>query len=375
MKKTIVVFSNPFGYGPTGNAIPIIRSLLKKINYVDIIFAGSGLCMEIISEVPIKKVYLDERNENQIKDYLCSLDNPFVIGSQNRFCIRAAKKLNIPCSFVDVLAWFWNKIPEDHLLADEIFWIRFPNIKDKMTEGYNNIHLVSSIISTLPPAISKKKRLMIHIGGAKYPLSNEIPYSYLNLIAKGSNALKISENFDHIIFAGGSEAVNYLKQKIVNKKLLLVSLAKEKFIQKLSQSAHMMTIAGVSSTLESFSLNVPTSFLLPLNLSQIALLNVLLKNKCAPNYLQWDNYVEVNKNLMDMTEKDAIVEINKYATIVNNDDKLSKKFIDDFANMAELIPNNSKQVKLIEYIGDSGADEIVDILIKKWGLPKSNIRS
>lgn len=362
------MFSNPFGYGPTSNAASVLKSLLKKIKDADIIFAGSSLCMEIISDVPVKKVLLDERNEDQIINYLCSLDKPFVIGSQNRFCIKVAKKLNIPCSFIDTLAWFWKKIPEDHLLADEIFWIRFSNTDDKIIKRQDNIHIVSSIIGTLPIVRLKKNYLTIHIGGAKYPLSNEPPYAYLNLVAKGLNILRKSEKFDHIIFAGGSEAVNYLKQKIVDKKIFLVSLVKEKFVQKLSQSVHMMTTAGVSSSLESFSLNVPTSFLLPLNLSQVALLDVLLKNNCAINYMQWDNYVEVNRNLKNMTEKDAIVEINKYANIVDNDEKLSKKFVNDFINMAISIPNNSKQIKLMKYMGNSGADEIVNVLIKKWKL-------
>jgi len=326
--------------------------------------------MEITSEIPVKKVYLDERNEDQIKKYLCNLDCPFVIGTQNRFCIKAAKKLNIPCSFVDVLAWFWKKIPEDHLLADEIFWIKFPNVRDKIPKNQGNIHIVSGIISTFPPVISKKKRLIIHIGGAKYPLSNEIPYSYLNLIAKALNMFKVGKYFDHVIVAGGSEAIHYLKQKVENKNVILVSLAKEKFIQKLNRSIHIMTTAGVSSTLESFSLEVPTSFLLPLNLSQVALLDILIESNSAPNYLQWDDYVKIDKNLRNMTEKDTIKKINAYASIVDNDKKLSSKFVDDFNNMATSIPDNLKQIKLIKYIGESGADEVVDILIEKWGLLK-----
>jgi len=71
-----------------------------------------------------------------------------------------------------------------------------------------------------------------------------------------------------------------------------------------------------------------------------------------------------------MTEKDTIKKINAYASIVDNDKKLSSKFVDDFNNMATSIPDNLKQIKLIKYIGESGADEVVDILIEKWGLLK-----
>ncbi len=371
MIRTIAIFSNPFGYGPTGNAIPILRSLFRKIKDIDIIFVGSNLCLEIISDTLVKKVVLDERNQEEIEKFLGTLDNPHVIGSQNRFCIKAAKKLQIPCAFLDVLAWFWEKIPPDHLLADEIFWINFPGIKNKIPPNQNNIHIVSGIISSLPRKKSKKNHAMMHIGGAKYPLSESLPYAYLDLIAKGLNALKKGKRFDAIIFTGGSQAINYLKHKVTNKKVRLASLVEEKFIQELSQSSHMLTTAGVSSTFESFSLNIPTSFLLPLNLSQIALLDILFKNDCAPNYLIWDNYVKVNNNLRSMTEKDALAEINEYAKIVAGNKRLSNRFSRDFDDLTTLIPESSKQVKLIESIGNSGADEVVDILIKKWELPET----
>ena len=38
MKKNIIVFSNPFGYGPTGTAIPVLTSLLGKVKDSEILF-------------------------------------------------------------------------------------------------------------------------------------------------------------------------------------------------------------------------------------------------------------------------------------------------------------------------------------------------
>lgn len=47
MKKTIVIFSNPFGYGPTGKAIAIAEAFIKS-GYKDILFAGNSFVQEII---------------------------------------------------------------------------------------------------------------------------------------------------------------------------------------------------------------------------------------------------------------------------------------------------------------------------------------
>ncbi len=43
MKKTIVVFSNPFGYCPTGIALPVLESFLNKLNL--------SLCIEKDNQV------------------------------------------------------------------------------------------------------------------------------------------------------------------------------------------------------------------------------------------------------------------------------------------------------------------------------------
>ena len=45
-----------------------------------------------------------------------------------------------------------------------------------------------------------------------------------------------------------------------------------------------------------------------------------------------------------------------------------KKFVQDFIQIAESIPENSKQRELIKYMGETGANEVVDVLIKKWDL-------
>ena len=213
MKKTIVIFSNPFGYGPTGNAIPVIKSLLDRSNGFEVVFAGSGLCMEVASGMSIRCVRLNERDETEIEGFLKTIRCPYVIGSQNRFCVRVAKRAGIPCAFIDTLAWFWKEIPADHLLADEIFWIKFPQIQRKIPSGKKNIHIVSSIVTTIPSSgIKKYKQLIIHIGGAKYPLMEKLPYNYLNLISEGLNGLATSSFFDRVLCAGGFEAIAYLKK-------------------------------------------------------------------------------------------------------------------------------------------------------------------
>lgn len=365
MKKTIVAFSNPFGYGPTGTIIPILKELVGQTKDTRIIFAGSNMCMEIMTNVGVETAILDERSEEDIYAYLKTVPNAYVIGSQNRFCIRAAKRLGIPCAFVDILAWFWNGIPSDHLLADEIFWIKFPGIESKLSQ--KKVHLVSSIITTAS-SFRKEKKLLIHIGGAKYPLMNHLPEHYLNLMAKALNEFLFDGYFNKVLFIGGLEAITYIRPRVFNRNISLATLSKEDFMRESVSASYMFTTAGVSSTLESFSMDIPTSFLPPLNLSHLALTDLLKELKACPQELEWNNYVYVKKELRQLTEKDALVEIDSYAKLIDEDKNLSKTFVEDFSKMAKSIPDNSKQQDLIKYMGHSGGREVADILIEKWKL-------
>ncbi|MFH1049240.1 MAG: hypothetical protein V1732_06290 [Patescibacteria group bacterium] len=364
MKKTIVVFSNPFGYGPTANAIPVIENLLTAVKEIDIIFAGSRLCREIIDNDQIKIVDIDERSRDQIKFFLKTLDNPHIISFQNRFAIKAAKALNLRSAFLDILAWFWNEIPQEHLLADIIFWIRFPGIEKKMPLS-RKIYVVSGIITVLPN-LKKKNQLMIHIGGAKYPFSNNAPTNYLNLLADALNGFSCKNIYKSTLFIGGSEAIEYIKQKSINRDIIFASLSQKEFIKELSQSVHVFTTAGLSSTLESFSQKIPVSFLLPINLTQFVLINMLKRYNACPQYMGWNNYVKVKNNLTKMTEKDAINEFNDYAKKISLNLNIKQKFTRDFIRKANTIPNNTNQNSLVDYIGNTGAKEIAKILIKEW---------
>src|SRR3989338_745788 len=363
---TIVMFSNPFGYGPTGVAIPVLRALLRGFGRSKIIFAGSDHCMEILTGVPVETVLLDERDEGTIETFLRKLKNPYVLGSQNRFCIRVAKKIGATCAFIDILAWLWEAIPYDHLIADEIFWIKFPGIEQKIPQDRHNIHLISSVITTKSPLHKKFGRLMVHIGGAQYPLSSDIPKSYLNLLARGLNGLNTSGRFDEFIFTGGSRALGYNKKIVRNKRVVIRQFPEHRFIDELAGACHMLTTAGVSSTLESFALKVPTSFLLPLNLSQYSFTAMLRQHGACPQLFQWNNYTTVNPPLDEMSEGAAISKIESLAKYVDESRAASQRFEKDFSAIANYVPENSGQLAFIKQLGDSGADELVEILKTKW---------
>lgn len=359
MKKTIVIFSNPFGYGPTGKAIAIAEVFLKR-GYTNIVFAGNNFVQEIIPN-SIKSISINERNEDEILKILGQIKNPIVISSQNRFAIRAAKSLGIPSAFLDGLAWFWKDTPNDHLIADEIFWMNYPNIKEKLTKHSDKINIVPAIIDT-KTHVNKRDQILIHIGGCKNPLVDTLPKFYLTILAES-----LPQITGNVIVTGGIEAIEYIKSLLVQtgNKTSVLSLKHNEFIAELGRSKHFITTAGQTATLEAFAMGIPTSFLMPMNLSQLALTDILAKYDAAPQVINWDSYFLEKIDIRSLNEKDAIAELGKYAESIYQDEESKNRIIIDLVNLIKTIPDNKGQVDFIEHMGVSGADVIADILIEK----------
>ena len=368
MEKTIVVFSNPFGYGPSAAATAVLEALQERNLGANAVFAGSGLCMEMMGAIPIRKDVIDERSSSVIAAYLKTIENPYVIASQNRFAVHAAKELSIPCAYIDTLAWFWKEMPADHLSADEIFWPRIPDIESKVPQNSHNVHIVSGIVAQPPPSARTASQLLIHVGGAKYPFSKDVPRQYLALIAACADAIASTKSFERVLCAGGADAMAYVGRLIQNKRVVAPSLPRHEFQKQLASSVRVLTTAGMFGTLEAFSANIPTAFLPSLNLSQDALLRLLEKYAAAPCAMKWEKYVAIDPDFYDLNEKDAIVRIERYAEITSADSSTRKKFIDDCISLTLTDFDSAQQSYFANLVGSSGANEIADILITTWML-------
>ncbi len=364
MKKTIVIFSNPFGFGPTGKAIAIAEAFLKD-GYKDVVFAASEFIQEIIPEA-VRCININERSQEDIENLLKGIVNPIVVSSQNRFAVYAAKALGVPSAFLDGLSWFWDEIPADHMMADVIFWMNYPNIEKKLPQNRNNIYIVPAILNIHSDS-KKGGGILMHIGGCKNPLVETFPRYYLNILA---GALAALPDGMKITLTGGSDAIKYLKTKfdISNDRIKLVAFKHQDFINVLSRSDYFITTAGQTATLEAFALGIPTSFLLPTNLSQLALTKVLGEYDAAPHALDWNDYIEEKERINATGEKEAIMKFEQYAEILNNNDGLCDKFNFDLKKLAQGVPKIDGQRGFIEHIGMDGANVIKDILIKQFQL-------
>jgi len=368
-KPTAVFFSNPFGYGPTGTAIALMETLFEKWPG-QIIYAASRFCLEPFQKIndhKLKVFELDERNFKTVTDFLRSIPNPYVVSSLNRFSLKAAHFLNIPSAFIDILTWFWQKIPDDYLLADYYFCPNLPGTEEKIKDlpQLSKIILVPAVLGTLPSIKCKRKKkfILVHIGGCLNPLYQGLPIAYLRLLTEVLNKQKLNQK---IFITGGHMALQFIEKRLKKKNVFCCSFSRKEFLEKLGQTNLFITTAGQAATLEAFALNTPTSFLPPTNLSQWALANLLTKYKAAPNRVMLEEFITPRVNLQNLSEKEGLILFSKYYQKIADDKNLRNKYTEMVFYLLDKIPENKEQQLFINKIGVNGAEVIVNELQKRW---------
>lgn len=362
--KNILIFSNPYGYGPCGKALSIAREISNHNKKDRVYVCGSSYFKSIVGN-SCKFISLDERNEKDILKKINKVSGKkYIISSQNRFAIKVAKENNIPCAFLDGLSWFWKKIPDDHYLADIIFWLNYPGIKNKIpSEFKEKIYIVPGITANLnnDNKLVKREGVIFYIGGCKNPLT-DLPKNYLNLIDKLFELFFNSYDVKIKIASDPFSVDYYKKNKLVISKYIKV-FKHNAFIDQLAISSKLITNGGQTATMESFELKTPMEFFLPINLSQLALINKITKK----NVVFWKKYVIISKNIDDFTESETVVYFDEKAKLIINNKTLFNKLFKDFS----LMILRTKQVPESDFlakINTGGDKKIYQILSNKWGI-------
>ncbi len=363
--KTILIFSNPFGYGPAGKAAMLATYIARNTRDCSVHFVGPS---SFVSDRAITvHDAIDERSVDSIASMLESISGEkFVLSSQNRFAIQAAMRSNTPTAFIDGLAWFWGNIPEDHFQAPLIFWPRYPNISDKIPEQYKSkINMFGAILEN-EKSFFKRDGILLYIGGCKNPML-PIPLHYLDLIAT------LIEKNQHFI-SGRAKIATDLESKmyILRKHPTLISCVDtykhRDFLARLSSADHFITNGGQTATIEAFGIGTPVSFFLPMNLSQMALSGILQTFGALPSRMAWGDYADISKNIQSMNEKQGMLLLDNLAKKILSDRACFEKVKADFDNLISRIPDTKKQTEFLAAMGTSGCEDIFRSLQTNWGI-------
>jgi hypothetical protein len=376
----IVVAANPFGFGPTGNAIPILEELNARFfdqSDIRIYFVGSDKCQIIAPDLPgVRRVFLNERDEIALGDFLRTLSGRvFVLGVQNRFIVAVGKALGCKTAFFDVLAWMWSEIPETHLVADEIFWMRFPGIIERQYHrncSGKNIHIIEGVYKRAlhgKTDISANKKVLFCIGGGFSPLRDGIQENYLSLLAAVLKA-SILSRMDVVIVAGESVATFLRDMGARPVTWRIFTLSHAETLKHLSSAEFFLSIGGQSSTMEALLSGIPIYFFIPSNLSQVLLQMRMASEIKRDDILWWkDEFAELVRSSGYLSEKDYIERMEVISGDIVSDSKnvkaLASKFDDFLENLLGDESYFSELESIRKWIGSNGSTQIVDY-IETW---------
>ena len=103
----------------------------------------------------------------------------------------------------------------------------------------------------------------------------------------------------------------------------------------------------------------PVIFYLPSNLSQVALQDVF-NGVVEGSYMRWEDYITTDNTFRNISEREAMNVIEKYADNILENKIIFKKVVKDF-NLAVNKTNESKDLwNLAKTLGSDGAIQIVD---------------
>ncbi len=362
-KQTIILFSNPFGYGPTTTLIHIAKEILKKTD-VNLVWGAKkeGLCREIFN-VKNKIIWHDinERDFNEVKKLIAKYPQAKVISILNRFSIRAAKELGNDNALVDFLSWFWETAPEEYSLADIYFT---NNLKKKIDPINSNTIDVPIILGPIP---EKKEEdiILINIGGSKNPLVSGIPTSYLLLLSKILNMLNFGNS--KVYIAGGKEATAFIRKHISNNSYKIGSMSHEEFLSLHRKAKRFISLSGTNATFMSFALNVPTIFLLPQLLAHWKL-SLLLKDQSIPSVMLWEDYFLVDENIYSFGEKEIVPITESFSQKMIRNNQAINKYAERIQCWIDGPADTKEQEKFIKKVGLRGEEAVVSKLIEAWNL-------
>ncbi|MBP5485352.1 MAG: hypothetical protein J6Y07_01450 [Alphaproteobacteria bacterium] len=362
--KSLLFFSNPFGYGPTATMMAVLRHFLNLKN-IQIYVIARGLCKEILEDYKTLTIIdADQRNVSEIIKLLKEYPDPYVVSSLNRFAVLAAYKLGIPSCFIDTLTYLWDKIPDDYLKADMYYASDFPTVSEK-TSGHKNAIITPLIIDNALDFIQKSKKnrqgVLLQLGGLKSPLSDNPPTDYLDLIS-----VALNETQKYITVCGGNDGLNYLKQHVSSPNIEFISLSKGAFLRKLSLSELCISTPGLNTTIESIYFKTPINFIMPTNLSQWVNHNIFKQFDANGTDITWESVIDKDLDILGLPEYDAIIKINKMANDVKQSKKTIDKFVELFQQTVSSVPDTNKQYNLLKTYGTSGAKFIFEDICKKW---------
>lgn len=284
--KKILIYSIPYGYGPTGKAIAIANELSPMHMVTLTSFHHSLQIMEGCNNVKI----IDCKSRNFSEwDRAIFTDIDILISVMDLRLIKfvAVHFPHIRTVFVDSLFWWRKTFDEIPFDTCDLFLIQtFPGVAERIEQiplAYRDKFYEVSPITTMynTPAITHApNHIVLHFGGVNSLIAHWTMYTeYFEYITE-TVFQRIRDSDITLTVAGNQDLMNYLTAKYSDLPASTFQcLSNRSFHETLNTASLLITTCGIEATHEAFQYEVPTIFLPPVNGTQLYQSKVLIQQK------------------------------------------------------------------------------------------------
>lgn len=290
----IVCDAIPFGFGPVAKLLALGRCLK---GYSETVFVGNGcsLALAKTSDCFDRVENVDTLAPDKSKSLAeCIKGCNGAISVMNPAFAEWVISRGIPTVIVDSLFPMWDKIPRAWHLAKAVVLQRFDDVEQRVERefGGKNVRIVGPILDQLvrelSPIRSISGALLVNLGGAEDPISEE-RFLCARTISQLLSGLSELDSFPRKVLAVGPKQRHKLLS-LENEGFEVVTLDHTSFLRELAGAALFCTTPGLTATFESFALRVPCVFLPSFNYSQFLNLLAFRRNGAAPLGVHWTDY-------------------------------------------------------------------------------------
>ena len=369
---TILATAEPFAFGPVGRLISILKPLSK---HHQIHFFGSGSALnlaqkedyQVIRNIhPTSKRYKDSIKSlaKQADIFISSLDRPSVLTLSSQ----------LPTVYIDGLFWLWQELPGYLKSVDAYIRVQ-SHIQNpqstKLAKSIKNLITVGPIIDYSINNSPRLKTLLINFGGltAKgwYSLKDN-PYHlvFTKLLLDHVHL----DNFNHVYIVSNQSAIEQLNNNFKSnlpRKVKLLNLSHDQFVDKLSNSTLLISSPGGQTSMEAFASRTPTFFLPPNNDTQYLWLKSFKSHHAAQESIHWEHFYKP-LNIFNSSPKTTISKLFQYLDNFSQDQDKQAQITDAINRFIKISSTQKKQVraqdKYFQSLGGNGLSKATAVIEK-----------
>lgn len=369
----IIATAENYAFGPVSKLITVCERLLSKGH--NITFIGEGTAYQLASKVKFNKIYKYDTDSKDFMQWGESIlkEADVLLSSVDRSSVILAKKIKLPVIWLDMLFWWWDKLPE--YLFDIDLYIQQNSIKNdlnmkKYKNKIDNMKIVGPIIDVSYKNLSIKKQLLVAFGGTeaeswyKIGKDSNYPYTISRMIIENVDTRK----YKKVIFAGNEKIMADLDKKYGNKKFQFKMLSHDDWLREMASSQDLLVHPGLETVLETISYKRPAFFLPPDNSSAYVELDEFIHKGIATkeNSIHFADYFP-HKNFLGRDLRVIMEEFMKEM----REFEVSKEILNDCAKRINFYINMSqkrknaqilKQRKYMKDFGENGLEQTIKII-------------